>query len=405
MKILHLLSQRPDSTGSGIYIQAMLRESQDQKHKNFLIAGLDGDTSPKGSLFDNTTSWFLKFRSDSLPFPIPGMSDVMPYHSSRFQDLTPLELNTYLQSFSACLDHAVAVCKPDIIHSHHLWLLSSLAKVNFPEIPMVTSCHGSDLRQFQNCTHLRDRVVEGCRKIDVILALTNHQRQQIQTLYSIPQNKIEVIGTGIDLTTFNNKDRVDTSVATIIYAGKLSRAKGVPWLLRALHRLKTPRWHLHLIGSGTGRDLDECLQEARLLQPNITIHGSLHQDEVADLMRRSDIFVLPSFFEGLPLVILEAIACGCKVVATKLPACIELRQKIPKNLLSLVNLPRLKNVDIPYPEDEENFVENIAYALEKAILTKTGSALTETDAILKEYTWNNIFNKIVAIYKKNLSSK
>lgn len=402
MKILHLLSQRPDSTGSGIYIQAILRESRANNHTNFIIAGLNGNNLPTENIFDDTLSRFLRFQTKKFPFAIPGMSDVMPYPSSKFQDLSATQLNMYKEAFTACLTDVIPEYKPDIIHSHHLWLLSSLVKTHFPEIPLITNCHGSDLRQFQLCSHLRNEVSYGCRQIDTVLALTGHQRQQIHSLYAIPADKIQVVGAGIDTRSFYFQNKRKDSVPTIVYAGKLSRAKGVPWLLRAMLRLKTPRWHLHLVGSGTGRDLQECLEEAQPLHPNITIHGNVDQITLANILRRSHLFILPSFYEGLPLVVLEALACGCRVIATELPGCKELCKKCHDNLISLIKLPRLKHVDTPFQEDEEQFIEDIKYAVDEGLSKTSPPTAAEIKEATERYSWSKVFNKIENIYHQYL---
>jgi hypothetical protein len=64
------------------------------------------------------------------------MSDVMPYPSRRFSDLTTADLAVYETCFSDRLGEAVKIFRPDIIHSHHLWLLTALIKSSFPKIPV-----------------------------------------------------------------------------------------------------------------------------------------------------------------------------------------------------------------------------------------------------------------------------
>ena len=130
LKILHLLSQRPDSTGSGIYIQAMLREAANRGHANFLLSGIPSGQEPSLEGVSEDTCEFVRFNGDDLPFDIVGMSDVMPYPSKRFCDLTEAEVNRYENCFAGKLRAVVDFFKPDIIHSHHLWLVTSVARRN-----------------------------------------------------------------------------------------------------------------------------------------------------------------------------------------------------------------------------------------------------------------------------------
>lgn len=92
---------------------------------------------------------------------------------------------------------------PDIIHTNHLFLLSALVRKLFPDLPIVTTCHGTDLRQYVNCPHLRHFVKRYCQQLDRVIALTNDQKTEIVHTYEIPPEKIIVAGGGYDETVFN----------------------------------------------------------------------------------------------------------------------------------------------------------------------------------------------------------
>jgi len=134
------------------YVQAMLREGAKQGYKNFLLAGLpEGEDSPLAGLGPEE-SHFVRFQAGTLPFEIVGMSDVMPYPSKRWRDLSALEVENYEKVFAAKLTSLVQDLQPDLIHSHHLWILTALTRRVFPRLPLVATCHGSDLRQFHSAT-------------------------------------------------------------------------------------------------------------------------------------------------------------------------------------------------------------------------------------------------------------
>ena len=408
MKILHLLSQRPDSTGSGIYLQSMMREAAKRGHDNIMIAGIQSDQEAELHGVAEDQCRFVRFNGGDIPFPIPGMTDIMPYPSTRFMDLAPVEIETYESVFTRVIRDTVRRFGPDIIHSHHLWLVSSLARRLCPEIPIVTSCHGTDLRQFQNCPHLREKVLDGCSRLDAALALSTPQKEDIKRLYGLPHEKVIVTAAGYNDQLFTRGRKPAPPPVQLVYAGKLWNAKGLPWLLKALGTLGDPEWRLHLVGGGSGEEKDQCLRLARELGDRVVIHGQVPQARLAELFRQAHIFVLPSLFEGLPLVVLEALASGCRVVATDLPGVLEVAAGVSADFIRLVQTPRLRNMDQPYPEDLPAFERHLARAIDAQmteVFRDPQIDLFPVATTLSAFTWEGIFAKVEAVFTKVLGTK
>ena len=405
-KILHLLSQRPDSTGSGIYIQAMIREAAAAGYENYLVAGVAADFCEGPDCIEADKTGFVRFQQDELSFLLPGMSDVMPYESTRFCDLSFGDIKNYEAAFTHQLQKAVDHFQPNLIHSHHLWLVSSLTRRLYPDIPMVTTCHGSDLRQFQNCPHLQKRVLAGCRLINRVMALSKAQKEEIIRLYGLKPDKVVIVGAGYNDALFYPETKPAADPVQLVYAGKLSFAKGVPWFLRALQTISEPSWKLHLIGGGSGSEKEACLKLANGLNRKVQIHGALSQADLAAIVRQAHILVLPSFYEGLPLVLLEGLAGGCCIVATDLPGARELFDHTDTDLISLVKTPRLHRLDQPYEEDEAAFEKELQQALEKQIKVVVDHPqidLSMVQPLLNAYTWKGVFQKVNEIYQAFLS--
>jgi glycosyltransferase involved in cell wall biosynthesis len=405
MKILHIISQQPASTGSGIYLQNIIRQAAAAGHQNFLVAGISGNRVPTLDCIDGQFCRFVRFDGGDLDFTIPGMSDVMPYASSRFAELSPGQLNSYEQTFAETIAGAVRDFSPDIVHSHHLWLVSSVARRVVTDIPMVTSCHSTDLRQFVQCPQLRQRVLPHCRRIDRILALSRDQKKTIQTLHGIAENRIDIVGGGYDDTMFTLHKKTKAEPVQLLYAGKLSYAKGVDWLLRTFLEFEKEGLHLHLAGSGAGDEAEKCLALAKMAGAAITVHGRISQPELAGLMGRCHIFILPSFFEGLPLVLLEALASGCRVITTDLPCCMELLGKVEHDLVEFVGLPTMRNIDSPYPEDLEELQTKLARAI-TLMVHRVRRSPSPSPEKLREITsfssWSSVFRRIFTAYEKAL---
>jgi len=404
MKILHLLSQRPDSTGSGVYVQALMSQATDRGYANGLVAGVPRNYQVPEPVRNMCADDVLSvcFEQD-LSFPIVGMSDVMPYASTCFCDLNENQVARYEHCFEQNLQQAVENWSPDIIHANHLWLLTSLAGRMFPDTPVVASCHGSDLRQFRQCRHLRQRVLSGCSRLAGVFALSREQKTTIAELYGLEPAQIVVTGAGFNETLFAPcmTSRIPSTVH-LVFAGKLSRAKGVPWLLRSCKMLEGD-FVLHLAGSGSGEEEREIRKMAADLGDKVVMHGSLPQAALADLLGRSHTFVLPSFFEGLPLVLFEALASGCSLVATGLPGVEEVFNDLDNRVIRKVSLPRMRCVDIPHPDDEDRFVRDLAQALQEQMdAVRSGFdvlAQAEVNDLLARFTWSGVFDRIDGVYR------
>lgn len=402
LRVLHVLGQRPEMTGSGIYLKALIRESRKYGVTCHRIAGVPADylgPDPNRSPVDED---YVLFESETLDYPVVGMSDVMPYRSSLFSALKGRRLTAYKGEFTRVVEKALKRFRPDILHTNHLFLLSALIRKRFPAAPMVTTCHGTDLRQVEQCPHLRRFVRRYCRCIDRIIALSADQKREIGRVYGIPDNRIVVIGGGYDDTLFNRGPRRPGGTVQLLYAGKLNRSKGVPWLLRSLSRITGLDWHLHLAGSGSGPEHDECVGLAGQLGHRVTLHGHVSQRRLADLMKQAHIQVLPSFFEGLPLVLFEGLASGCRVIATELPGIREIFGKAREDTVRLVPLPPLETIDRPYAQDEARLIEALCLSLVEMIATARRSPDvedSETDQIAADYTWTRVFERTLSVYE------
>ncbi|MBF0413507.1 MAG: glycosyltransferase family 4 protein [Desulfamplus sp.] len=232
--------------------------------------------------------------------------------------------------------------------------------------------------------------------------------------------------------------------------------KSVPWLLKSLRQVAnkpslqqhtdtesyletafSPLWHIHLAGGGSGCEKDECLELANELESasevgsnsnvrnRVTVHGALSHEELSALMKKAHLFILPSFFEGLPLVVMEALACGCRVITTSLPGTCEVLGSCDsallsngdsefldsadsaisgnsyKNMVTLVELPELETVDKPYNKDlnhlEAILSNHIALSIEQIIQNPEPDQET-SHRLTVNYTWEKVFERIDKVY-------
>ena len=408
MRILHIISQRPDSTGSGYYLQNILRLTSLAGHQNYLVAGAPAGGFPRIDWLGGESIRFVSFAGGDLDFALPGMSDVMPYESSAFGDLADDDLAAYEKAFAVAIAQAAQTFRPDVIHSHHLWIVTAIARRVLPDIPIVTSCHSTDLRQFMKCAHLRSRVLADCRKVERVLALGREQVGRIRALYGIPEDRIDLVGGGYDQDLFYWHTKGTPPPVHLLYAGKLSFAKGVDWLLRTCRSLSHLPIHLHLAGSGAGDEAGKCLDLAGQTGIQVTLHGPMRQQELASLMRSCHVFILPSFYEGLPLVLIEALASGCRIVTTDLAGCRELLGQGSADLVELIALPALQTVDQPYMEDMERLEARLAQAVVRMVdrvMRAPSPDCAEIAGLTAAFGWKSVFKRVLQSYARAMAAE
>jgi len=134
------------------------------------------------------------------------------------------------------------------------------------------------------------------------------------------------------------------------------------------------------------------------MSPVVRLHGLLTQPALADLLRTCRVFVLPSFYEGVPLVVVEALACGCRPVATDVPGVHDELSPHLGPALIRVPLPRLQGVDKPHPDDLPAFVDGLHGAICTAL--EEGCDPEPVVEGLRRYTWSAVFDRVETIWNR-----
>ena len=401
MRVLHALSQRPSLTGSGITLEAMVRHANDAGYEQRVVVGVPIDEPrPEVGGLNRDEVYPLEFGRPPLDFAVPGMSDVMPYPSTRFSALTEDQVTRYRRAWANHLRPILSDFRPDVIHSHHLWLMSAELKDIAPDIPVLTQCHATGIRQMELCPHLADQVREGCSHIDAFAVLHRGHVNELERCLAISRDRIHQVGAG-----YRNDLFFAPALApepALLYVGKYSSAKGVPWLLDAFQRVlaRRPGLKLHVAGGGSGEEADALRARMDRMAPSVVQHGQLSQPQLAKIARRSTVCVLPSFYEGLPLVLVEALACGCRLVATELPGIAEELAPRLGDALTMVELPRLETVDRPHPDDLPAFVGHLEAAIENALdAPPIDDPARNTSETLSHFTWETVFDRVESVWK------
>ena len=394
MKILNIIAQKPMSTGSGIYLTELVRVMAEQGHTQGVVAGVYKEDVI--SLPDTAKFYPVYYNSLELPFNIFGMSDEMPYESTRYCDMTRDMEEKFKKAFLTVIERAVEEIKPDIILCHHLYLLTSLVREHYPKAKVYGFCHNTDIRQMGKHNLERDYIIENVRKLDRIFAPQKAQADEVVKAYGVEEDKITLVGIGYNQSIFNANGRTEEEgVKRLLFTGKVSEKKGVMSLLKCLNKLDIPKERLMLTlvgGAGNEEEYGIIKELAKNCKYKVEFTGRLTPLQVADRYRSSDIFVLPSFFDAIPLVVIEALACGMKVVLTTLPGVLEFfANNAPEANIRYVKLPTLVNMDEPVKEELPEFEDRLA----KAITESVNDESKANASCVAKLSWENILKKVL----------
>lgn len=405
MKILHALAQRPGKTGSGVFLQQLFKAGYEKGHEQAVLAGVPYDeTNPDIENLEDKNFYPVLFESDELPFSVVGMSDVMPYNSTKYSDVDEKMYALYEKEFKKVIINAIEEFKPDVVICNHIWLLSTFIKDLYPDLKVLVLCHGTDLRQLQLSPKLGEIVKKKVFRCEYIFALNSVQANTIVETYDIEKEKVIVSGSGYNPKMFFPTKREKNKKVVIAYVGKICNSKGVPYLLNAIDNTKSfDKLELNLIGNGSSKESEEIIKSIDNKITQINYLGIVPQNQLEKFLRTCDMFILPSFFEGLPLVVIEALASGAKVISTDLPGLDDFLGNELKKLdaIRYVKMPRLKNVDVPYQEDVEEFEKNLANAIDEVsfeIINDKEYKIDEVISLLEDKTWTGLFNRLEKMF-------
>lgn len=378
MRILSITAQKPNSTGSGVYLTELVKEYEILGHEQAVVAGVYREDLIE--LPDGVAFYPVYFCEEGLPYPIVGMSDEMPYISTKYSEMSPEMVEQFRSSFMSVIERAVEELQPDLILCHHLYLLTALVREHFPERKVYGFCHNTDLRQMQKTDLEREFIRREIGKLDHIFVPQRAQEEGVLALYPVDKEKITRVGMGYNNQIFHLAEGScdKEGVTSLVFAGKIAEKKGVMSLLRAMALLRDEkeldmnRIQLLLAGSTGNEEEYQMIEELAEKCPcKVKFLGRLSQPELAKVYQNSDIFVLPSFFEGIPLTVIEALACGNRVVMTDLPGIKEWIASVSSNAdVRYVTLPRMRNADEPLEEDLPEFERKLADALKVSVLQK-----------------------------------
>ena len=193
-------------------------------------------------------------------------------------------------------------------------------------IPYVLKVHGSDLNVQAEDALRRPQIRSALRRAEAVVSVSRALADKAIAL-GAQASRVHVLYNGINHTLFapglRSEARLRLSLPAttplLLYVGNLKTSKGCLDLLEAFPTLLAvhPKARLIYVGSGPDRDALRARIVALGCEGQVELAGATAHDALADWFRAADLLCLPSHNEGVPNVVLEAMACGTPVVATR----------------------------------------------------------------------------------------
>ena len=200
--------------------------------------------------------------------------------------------------------------EPDVVYSHFL-VPTGLSAALFAGAPLVATAHGRDVRNVGGFPGIRSATRFVARRAASLIAVSDYLRRELEAKIPEARGKTEVVDCGVDLTLFTGSDPVKSPAngPVFVCVGSLIERKNVVRLAEAFERLGEGR--LVFVGDGPLRSELER-------RPNVEVTGRVPHDQVPHYVAASTVLCQPSTVEPFGQALLEGMAAGRTVVATRI---------------------------------------------------------------------------------------
>ncbi|MEI4277425.1 glycogen synthase [Klenkia terrae] len=329
------------------------------------------------------------------------------------------EANGALQAVGVDVEIAAALAGADLVHSHtwyanHAGQLASLVH----GIPHVVTAHSLEPRRPWKADQLGGGYrlsswVERTAYLaaDAVIAVSNGMRTDVLDAYpELDPDKVLVVGNGVDAEAYRpvHDDDVVRSVGVdpdrpyALFVGRITRQKGLVHLLAAAEQLPPDAGLVLCAGAAdTPAERQQVADAVARLQQQRTgvvwIEEMLPRQKLVPLITGATVFVVPSVYEPLGIVNLEAAACGTAVVASAVGGIPEVVDDGRTGLL------------VPYDEaDPAAFAAGLAARMTELLADPdraAGMGAAGRDRVLAEFGWPAIAEQTVAVYQRVLAAR
>ena len=350
----------------------------------------------------------VRFNTAKLPFSIVDALDEVPLPSIHVNEDIDAIRHQLNDAFADVIADAVRSFEPDVIVCSHLTLITSIVLECAGNTPVAGICHSVCMHEFLEHADARELMAANMERLSLVFACYEAQRELMIDEFCISPDKVKVLHGSCDTSVFTmDGHRVYRNASApsinIVTAGKFTYKNGIQSLLQAVSLLpcRPNSVTLRMCGKTENSFQRAALDVLMRENPqNIEVAGWLDSEGLAEEYRRAQIFVLPAFYDELPLAVLEALACECKVVATRLPGLEPwIEENVPGASVFFVDPPRMQELDAPLKCDLADFERRMSEAIKEAVL----APLRPVD--LSRLSWARRAEHVISACKELLGEK
>lgn len=182
---------------------------------------------------------------------------------------------------------------------------------------VIMHIHASRFKDFYNESEDKSRILDTLQSVDRLIVLSESWKEWFKTI-GVAQDKITILHNITPEPTPIPQAKKKDGKVRFLFMGEIGQRKGVFDILRALaahHEEAAGRMELIIGGNKNEQKLLDAIKENRL-EGIVRFEGWVSGDKKLRLLNEADVYILPSFNEGLPISILEAMSYGCPIIST-----------------------------------------------------------------------------------------
>ena len=292
---------------------------------------------PHGTYCGGVASMINSYISKSETFAQYGVeTELFDYEAPNIVEKMPSKISNIIYGFlqRRAILKKLRKEKNSQVHIHtscqflflkDIWLAKAIKRQR--NVPVFITVHvGAAETVFHRIGFAQKQTIRWInRYLDKVVFLGDNIREEFEQLGMLSYK-------GTTLGNFHNLEKISVdeelpknAKLNLLFVGAIHRDKGIIELLTALSQLPNLDIHLDVCGQLTDSSIREDFEKlVRALGEKATLHGYVSGKEKTALFERADVLVLPSYHEGFPLVILEALASGTAIISTRVGATPEI---------------------------------------------------------------------------------